>query len=65
MKRQDHDILALKQAVKALNRSTSRKLLEANLRYLWGRYITHPSSSLPEHLRKAPCPDAQREPDES
>jgi len=51
MKRQDPDILALKQSIKALNKSTSRQLLEANLRFLWDRYIAHPAKCLPEHLK--------------
>lgn len=50
-KRRDPDISALKACVLGLNKSTSRRMLEANLRFLWDRYITHPSPELPEHLR--------------
>lgn len=47
------DVLALKRAIRALNGSTSRKMLRANLAFLVDRYITHPSAGLPEHLRVA------------
>lgn len=50
-KRIDPDVLALKQAVKALNKSTSRRMLKANLDFLVDRYLTHPTKALPEHLK--------------
>lgn len=49
-KKLDPDVLALKGAIKALNGSTSRKMLRANLAYLIDLYITHPGAGLPEHL---------------
>lgn len=51
-KKLDADVLALKRAINALNGSTSRKMLRANLTYLIDLYITHPSVGLPEHLRE-------------
>ena len=47
MKRiRDKDILALIGAVRALDKSTSPKMLRANLDFLWDRYIAHPNKSL-------------------
>lgn len=52
MKRiRDKDLLALKGAVRALNKSTSRRLLVANLSFLWDRFVTHPGKHLPKQLR--------------
>jgi hypothetical protein len=51
MSRTCHDLVALSEAIHALDKSTSRKMLEANLRFLWSRYLTHPSPELPEHLK--------------
>jgi|PlaIllAssembly_1097288.scaffolds.fasta_scaffold1266623_2 hypothetical protein len=50
-KKIDPDLKALKAAGKALEKSTSRHMLEANLNFLWDRFITHPGDHLPEHLR--------------
>lgn len=36
------DLRALKDACKALERSTSTKMLYANLVFLWDRFVTHP-----------------------
>lgn len=47
----DADIAALKACIRALNKSTSRKMLRANLGFLFDRYVVHPSAELPEHLR--------------
>lgn len=38
----DKDILALKGAVRALDKSTSKQMLRANLEFLWDRYVAHP-----------------------
>lgn len=38
----DKDILALKGAIRALDKSTSQRMLRANLEFLWDRYIQHP-----------------------
>lgn len=38
----DKDILALGGAIRALEKSTSREMLRANLDFLWDRYIAHP-----------------------
>ena len=45
------DIMALERCAKALEKSTSRKMLEANLRYLWDRYIGHPAKEVQELFR--------------
>lgn len=41
-KKLDPDILALKQACRALQKSSSKRMLKANLEYLWDRFIAHP-----------------------
>lgn len=38
----DKDIVALSGAIVALDKSSSPKMLRANLEFLWDRYITHP-----------------------
>jgi len=38
----DPDISAVKACVKALKRTTSPRITEATLRYLWDRFITNP-----------------------
>jgi hypothetical protein len=48
----DNDIEVLRYARTALNHSTSRRMLEANLEFLWDYYIGRPSKSLPKHLRR-------------
>jgi hypothetical protein len=48
------DIHVVTQCVKALNKSTSRRMLRANLIYLWDRFIAHPSPELPQHLSNEP-----------
>ena len=47
----DGDVSALKACVRGLNKSTSRRMLKANLDFLFDRYLWHPSAELPEHLR--------------
>lgn len=42
-KKLDSDIKALRAAVRALNGSSSQKMLKANLEFLWDRYIEHPA----------------------
>lgn len=51
MDKNDKDIKALAGAIKALDKSTSKKMLKANLDYLVDRYINHPAKTLPEHLK--------------
>lgn len=48
MKNQDQDMLALKQCVKALDRSSSKRMLRANLEFLWDRYISNPKANKQE-----------------
>ena len=38
----DQDVKALKMACRALEQSTSTRMIVANLRFLWDRYVTHP-----------------------
>lgn len=38
----DKDVLALKGAVRALDKSSSPRMLRVNLEFLWDRYIVHP-----------------------
>ena len=52
MKKLDKDIRALSGATRALNLSTSRRMLLANLKFLCDRYIDRPSRYLPKHLQK-------------
>lgn len=49
--RVDCDISALKSCIRGLDKSTSPRMLKANLEFLLDRYLWHPSSELPEHLR--------------
>ncbi len=49
----DPDILVLKRCCRALNKSTSRKMLRASLEFLNDKYLFHPSDKLPQHLREA------------
>ena len=41
-KRLDPDIKALRAAVRALQGSSSRRMLKTNMNYLWDRFIVHP-----------------------
>jgi hypothetical protein len=52
MKRQDPDLLVLKACCKALDKSTTPRMLKANLEFLLDRYLWHPSRHLPEHLKE-------------
>ena len=45
------DISVLDDCIKALDKSTSPKMLKANLEFLFDRYLWNPSKELPEHLR--------------
>jgi hypothetical protein len=45
-KKIDPDFLALKQARKALLKSTSKRMLKANLDYLMDYFILHPSQEI-------------------
>ncbi len=49
-RRIDPDISIVKACVRALNKSSSREMLRANLVYLWDRFLAHPSKEMPEHL---------------
>jgi hypothetical protein len=51
----DPNIICLRAACKALEKSTSRKMLRANLEFLLDRYIFHPSKQLPAHLQEQPA----------
>jgi len=50
-KRIDPDIKALRACVKGLNGSSCRRMLLANLEFLWDRYVRHPTvKDIPRHL---------------
>lgn len=51
-KRLDPDVKALGAGIRALNMSSSRRMLIANLRFLWDRFIERPGPSLPVHLQR-------------
>lgn len=55
-KKLDPDLRCLREAVRALNRSSSRRMLKANLDYLYDRYIYHPSRELPAALAAEDAP---------
>lgn len=46
----DRDLICLKRCMSALNKSTSTRMLRANLNFLIDRYLDHPSPLLPKHL---------------
>jgi len=48
----DQDAKVLAQTIKALDQSTSRRMLRANLDFLRDRYFINPARNLPEHLKK-------------
>ena len=50
-KKIDTDLLALKQAAKALKRSSNKRMLQANMEFLYDYFIRRPSADLPSHLR--------------
>lgn len=52
VKKLDPDVRALRGAVRALNQSSNRKMLKANLNFLYDRYVTNPTKEMPEHLKK-------------
>jgi hypothetical protein len=45
-KRRDRDVLVLERCCRALDRSTSPRMLKANLAFLVDRYITHPNKEV-------------------
>lgn len=47
----DTDIAVLKACCEALNRSTTRKMLRANLNFLLDRFLVNPGQHLPKRLR--------------
>jgi hypothetical protein len=50
--RRDRDVIALERCCKALDRSTSPRMLKANLDFLVERYITHPNAAGEPQPRK-------------
>ena len=50
-KSKDRDMLALRAAKAALDRSSSRRILVSHLYCLWDYYVGHPSKKLPKRLR--------------
>lgn len=46
-KHQDQDIRILSQCCKALDRSTSPRMLKANVEFLVDRYVRHPNRTPP------------------
>ncbi len=51
-KKLDSDIRCLREATRALDRSSSRRMLRANIEFLYDRFIRHPSPDLPKHLKR-------------
>jgi len=49
MKKLDPDIKILKACIRALDKSSSRRMAKANLEFLMDRYVWHP---LPKPIRK-------------
>lgn len=49
-KKLDSDIKVLRAAARALNGSSSQKMLRANLEFLWDRYIEHPARDVRERF---------------
>ncbi len=47
----DADLDVLKDCIAALDRSTTRTMLAANIRFLTDRYLSHPTTTLPDHLK--------------
>lgn len=46
----DADIKALTAACRALDGSSSQRMLRANMHFLWDRYVLHPT----EHVKALP-----------
>lgn len=51
-KKIDQDIKALKAARNALAKSSSKRMLRANLAFLMDYFLERPSKDLPDHLKK-------------
>ena len=51
-KKLDPDTKALAAACRALSRSTSLRMLRANMAFLVDRYLVHPPADLVERLRE-------------
>ena len=49
-RKRDRDVVALENAIRALDKSSCRQMLKANLQFLWDRYLTNPIHTLPDHL---------------
>jgi hypothetical protein len=50
-KKNDPDIKALRAAIRALSKSSSKRMLHANMRYLWDLFVVHPPKDLPDNLK--------------
>ena len=48
----NRDFKVIKACAQALDESSSRKMLIANLEFLWDRYIRNPFHGMPEHLKE-------------
>jgi hypothetical protein len=51
-KRIDRDVAVLRDAVKALERSRSKRVLRANIEFIVDYFLAHPSRSLPARLTR-------------
>lgn len=52
---QDQDVEVLRVCTEALEKSTTRQMLHANIRYLVDRYVNNSNDErLPEHLKRFP-----------
>jgi hypothetical protein len=52
-KRLDPDIKALGACVRALDKSSSLRMLCANTEFLWDRYIVHPRDAVEQFTKRA------------
>ena len=62
MKKNDPDILVLKRAKAALLKSSSKKMMRANLNYLYDFFVTNPSESLQEYWAKVEAAEQKMHP---
>lgn len=51
-KKLDPDIKALRAAIRAISKSSSKRMLHANMNYLWDLFVAHPPKELPDNLKK-------------
>ena len=59
-RRQDPDVLALKRCCRALEASSSSRMLVANLTFLWDRYVTHPTMGQIKREMRERMPPSER-----